>query len=511
MLSRIGTSLLILTAVLFSSQILADSPSVNAAELLHESLRQMGGEDVLRQLHTVRFKAMGYRNAVEQSERPEGPYIVEYDRVSESRDLGHDRWKQETEMSWQVQPVVKSAIVVADGAATREFDGHALPASSNQLQQAEERLALGPERVLLTALAASDLHTEPDTVLQYGPHHAITFTWKACTVHVFLNGNTLLPTAVEWKRAYPYDTFWSVWGDVTTRVYYSLWWLTSAGIHYPLQWNIFRNNLPDSVLTISPGDLVLNEQFPPEEFAISADARANFAKHANKTVDERPLGLANQPAQELAKDVVLIPGAWNTTLVRQSDGIVVLEAPISSGYSAQVIAEAERRWPETPIKAVISTSDAWPHIGGVREYVARGIPVYALDLNLPILQRLVGAPRTFVPDLLAKSPRKPIFRSVQDKTTIGEGTNRLEIYPLRGETTERQMMVYFPEHNLLYGSDAFQKDSSGSYFYPQTIWEVEHAVKREKLRVDKFFMMHMEPTKWSDLEQVMGRATAVEK
>ena len=181
-------------------------------------------------------------------------------------------------------------------------------------------------------------------------------------------------------------------------------------------------------------------------------------------------------------------------MVKQSDGIVVIEAPIASGYSAKVIAEAERRWPGVPVKAVISTSDSWPHIAGVGEYVARRIPVYVLDLNLAILQRLVDAPRTWYPDLLAQSPRKPDFRVVSDKVVLGDGPNRLEFYPLRGETSERQMMVYFPQHKLLYGSDPFQKDESGRYFYPQTVWEVKRAVAREKLQVDTFFMMHVGPT-----------------
>jgi hypothetical protein len=48
----------------------------------------------------------------------------------------------------------------------------------------------------------------------------------------------------------------------------------------------------------------------------------------------------------------------------------MLEAPIGSGYSEKVIAEVEKRFPNTPIKAVITTSDAWPHLRGVREYVA---------------------------------------------------------------------------------------------------------------------------------------------
>jgi hypothetical protein len=475
-----------------------------AIDVVREAIRQMGGEDKLRALRGVHFKAASYRNALEQSERPEGPYIVEYDEISESRDLEHTRWKQEVEINVQVQPAVKFKVVVADGAASREFSGQTIPASRDQLQEAEEALEICPERLLLTASAAPDLHLESDTVLQTVPNRVVAFTWKDAPVRLFLNAYTYLPTAVEWKRAYPGDTFWGTWGDVTTRVYYSLWWLYPGGIHYPRQWDTFRNNLPERVVTIS--ELDLNPTFAADDFAISADARASFAKRINSTIDDRPLGLPNQPAVELAKDVVFIPGAWNTTLVKQSDGIVVIEAPISSGHSTKVIAEAEGRWPGVPVKAVISTSDSWPHIAGVREYVARGIPVYALDLNLPILQRLVDAPRTSSPDLLAKSPRNADFRSVSDKVVVGDGPNRLELYPLRGETSERQMMVCFPQRKLLYGSDPFQKDESGAYFYPQTVWELKRAVEREKLQVDTFFMMHMGPTPWSDLDKATTQA-----
>ena len=67
------------------------------------------------------------------------------------------------------------------------------------------------------------------------------------------------------------------------------------------------------------------------------------------------------------------------------------------------------------------------------------------------------------------------------------------------------MMVYFPEHKLLYGSDPFQWDGE-KYFYPQTVWELMHAVEREKLVVDTFFMMHIGPTKWSELPKAIEEA-----
>lgn len=141
-----------------------------------------------------------------------------------------------------------------------------------------------------------------------------------------------------------------------------------------------------------------------------------------------------------------------------------------------MISEAERRYPGSPIKAVITTSDAWPHIGGVREYAARGIPIYALDLNRPILDRLIKSPHKLDPDALARSPKPPKFQTVSAKTVIGSGANRLELYPIRSETGERMIMVYLPEHRLLYSSDLIQPGQNGSFFMPQYLSEVMWAV-----------------------------------
>jgi hypothetical protein len=58
--------------------------------------------------------------------------------------------------------------------------------------------------------------------------------------------------------------------------------------------------------------------------------------------------------------------------------------------SSGLFAEAHRRYPGVPIKAVLSTSDSWPHVGGVRFDVAEATPVYILELNQPLLGRMVA-------------------------------------------------------------------------------------------------------------------------
>jgi hypothetical protein len=136
---------------------------------------------------------------------------------------------------------------------------------------------------------------------------------------------------------------------------------------------------------------------------------------------------------------VQAPTSWNVELVDQP-GELTIEAPIGSNYAKRAFALARSKF-HKPVKGVITTSDSFSHIAGVRKAVAEGIPVYALDSNPVLHRRLVRAPHTLLPDYLACSPRQPRFISVANRTTIGAGSTRVEILPYRTDTAERQMMV----------------------------------------------------------------------
>jgi hypothetical protein len=491
-----------LLLLLPTAAIAADQRST---KLLHQALEAQGGEAKMRAIKNVTWEASGYRNELEESERPEGPYITDFLAVKEVHDFQGNRFRSSRDAS--VYPVYQtSSVTVVDGNIAMGSNGGPVTAGTpQQVQLAHERMALSPERLLLTAADAPDTHAEPDTVLQSVPQNVVVFTLDDAPVRVYLNAYTHLPTAMDYSGPLAHSNFWAFLGDVTSRTYYGEWWLAKGGVHLPMQTNVEVNGWLDQMLVIRK--LAIDQPLQDADLTIPAEIRAQFHPDAKpRDLEQIPLGNPRQPASELEPGILFIPGSWNSTMVRQQDGIVILEAPISSGYSTEVIAEAHRRFPGQPIKAVITTSDSWPHLAGIRQYVAEGVPIYALDLNRPILERVIDNPRKSKPDALARAPRQPQFHWVHEKTVLGSGANRLEIYPIRGETSERQMMVYFPEHHLLYGSDPFQQMPDGSYFYPQTVTELTDAVAREHLEVNRFFMMHIGPTPWSDLAKAIEAA-----
>lgn len=462
-----------------------------AITLLRAAIAAQGGEEALRHISTIQWRAHGYRNMLEQSERPEGPYIPEFRDVTETHDQARGRFRSLARFAVYPEFKGSSGILADRSVAVRIIPGGKAPGNASSLAGAREALALSPERLLLTAITATDVRLGSRTILQAVPQDVIDFTLDGARARLFLNAYTHLPTALDYDGPLARQDYWRFLGDTEMRTYFSFWW-KAEGIRMPMQWDVYRNGLHDSTFVIDA--MTINSPIAEEEMQIPQVLRDAFAK----TGSAEPFKQLATPVG-IAPGITFIPGPWDVTLVKQGDGVVVIEAPISSAYSELVLQEAAKRYPGLRVKAVISTSDSWPHIAGLRPYVARGIPIYCLDLDRPALSRIATMSYARHPDALQRAPRSARFIVVTGKLSLGQGENRIELFPLRGETSERQMMAYLPRSRILYGSDPFQRDGNGSYETMQAVSELVDAVAREDLHPRTFIMMHVAQTPWSSL------------
>lgn len=477
---------------------------------VNAAIQAMGGEAVLKSVHSIQYSAVGHRNMLEQSLRPDGPWWQDYFQETLTRDFAGQRLRLSqsargySSSQWWLQRDSWDGgtdIVYSGGALAAVSGGKFGLISNNYLQFSQEQLALDPVQLLLTAATSPDLHSEADRQFHGFTHHVVGWSWQGMPLHLLLNGYTDLPEALEWTSPYPYNTFWNVWGDVKSQLVFGMWALEPDGLRYPRQWSLTRNGVEDSDVSIT--SLTVNPSLQDMVLSIPDEVQKDSLAH-QRMVDDRPLGYSGSgPATELAPGVLHIPAAWNVNLIHQTDGIVVLEGPVSNGYSRKVMDEVQRRYPDQPIKAVITTSDSWPHIGGLREYAARGIPIYAPDLNREVLERLFDAPHTLRPDTQQQHPRKPKVEYIAKRTTLGTGPDRVELIPYRSETGERQMLVYFPEYKLLYTSDLFAPDTATTWFTPEYLLELRQTLDREQLDVDQVFGMHYDLTPMKTLDEAL--------
>jgi hypothetical protein len=498
----IWMSLLAASGLCVAAAALANEKSPAAPGCAHESPQQcvtaaleaMGGRERLQQVNSIRLQAVRHTLLVEQSYR-QAPFITSYERARITIDLANQRLLTEAKLTWPESDANQSdsdttLVVGPDGGVYHTKFGDS-PCSLSDLDAAREMLALGPARILLTSADAPDLHFEAPEILRSSPHAVIAFTWRHVPVRVFLNPFNHLPDAVETTQVF--HDFWYFWGDVRQRTYFDNWKLVQ-GISFPTNWVEERNGaLWSSTQALN---VEFNVDLDEKIFAMTAGAVKQSAASPGWN-----RSFSVKQATALAPGIDLFAGSWNATIVKEPDGIIILEAPISGLYSLGVFKEARKRHPGMPINAVLSTSDSWPHTGGVRQAVAQDLSVYILDLNRPLLDKMMSAPHTIQPDALQKSNnrKEPHWKIVAKKQEIGSGANRMELYPLRGASTERQYMVYFPEHHLLYASDTLALNDDGTLYDPELMYEVAQAVKRENLIVDTVFAMHQGPMPWQQV------------
>jgi hypothetical protein len=473
----------------------------SAQQCVTAALEAMGGRERLQKVASIRMETAGHTLLMEQSYR-QAPFSTSYERDHITMDLANQRLLNEAKLTWPESDPNQSdsdttLVVGAEGGVYRTKFGDS-PCSLSDLQAAREAMALGPARVLMTAADAPDLHFEAPQVVRSTSHAVVAFTWRHIPVRVLLNPFNHLPDAVETTQVF--HDFWFFWGDVRQRIYFDNWKLVQ-GITFPTNWVEERNG------AIWSSTQALNVEFNVETdeklFAMTPGAVKQSAASPGWN---RPFSV--KEATALAPGVDLFAGSWNATVVKEPDGLIILEAPISGPYMRGVLSEARKRHPGLPVTAVLSTSDSWPHTGGVRQAVALGLPVYILDLNRPLLDKMMSAPHTLEPDALQNSKHAKTlpWRIIAKKQELGSGPNRMELYPLRGAATERQYMVYFPEHRLLYASDTLALNDDGTLYDPELMYEVAQAVKRENLSVDTVFAMHQGPLPWAQVMALIDKS-----
>ncbi|HTV84952.1 MAG TPA: hypothetical protein VME63_06085 [Dyella sp.] len=472
---------------------------IDAKACVEQAIAAMGGRSRLEGIHSLHYDAMGHTVLAEQSYRQQ-PFITSYERDNVTIDFDKQRLLNDEQLTWpeadpHTESVELTLIATPQGIVLHGKHGD-LPASLADRDASRDMLALEPERLLLNAAAAGDLHYVASQWLRATPHSVVQFTWQGTPIRVLLNATNHLPDALE--RTSVFNDFWFAWGDVEQRIYFDNWHLVQ-GMLFPTNRIDRRNGLWFASTQLL--DPVFNAEVDDKAFALdpAVAAKSAQAKGWNRVFSDRQ-------RVQLAPGIELYQGAWNTTLIKQDDGVLVLEAPISPGYVKGILAKVHSEYPGVPVKAVLSTSDSWPHMAGVRQVVADGVPVYVLDLNRPLLDRLVHAPHRLQPDDLQTHPMPAHWMTVADRVVLGQGANQVVLYPLRGASTERQYMVYFPQQKLLYASDTLALNPDHSLYDPELMYEVAQAVAREHLKVDTVYAMHEGPTPWTAVQQQLAKA-----
>ena len=268
-----------------------------------------------------------------------------------------------------------------------------------------------------------------------------------------------------------------------------------------------------------PMHLVMREGgFPVLELAVAqvrpnSDDAVNAVARATSTAPPAAAPAAPRAPDKLADGVwQLTPNGEGSVLVEFKDYVVMVEAPGGDAVTAASIAAAQRLTPNKPIKYVINTHHHADHAGGMRAYVAEGVPIITHESHKKYYEeQIFKNPHSLNPDRLARMPRAPMIEYVKDKRVITDGNQTLEIYLMKDQPhAEGLLMVYLPKSKLLMQSDAYIPRPGAPPLpmpSPYTTNLVDN-VTRLKLDVARVVHIHGGSSPYSDVLAAAGRSVS---
>lgn len=298
---------------------------------------------------------------------------------------------------------------------------------------------------------------------------------------LFLDPVSGLP--VQYERSEEDGT--RLWGRQAIVYLYSNW-VNVGGAQYPMA--SFR--LVDGEIQISRTAAPMDhDSLPPEppQLADTVDMRLAAA----------PPAVPPDTVRVSEHTFLLRTRNYTNVVTLAGDTVYLLDAQWNGEERArQDSSWIARLFPgRHPVVLVVSDL-AWPHVAGVRTWVAMGARVVAHRSAQAFLTRVVNRCWTESPDLLERRRAAVRFKLTPVGDSLSLAGGRLRLYPINGIGSEGSLMTWMAGERFLYPGDYVQGLTGPSMAYAA---EVLAATHRVNIAPERFAAMHMGLTGWNQL------------
>jgi hypothetical protein len=303
---------------------------------------------------------------------------------------------------------------------------------------------------------------------------------------LYLEARSGMP--VKFERSEPHF----LWGQVHAEYVYATWWqagpvmLPIVAVRYVDGVEEFRRDvsLPNGPEPIGK-TVALSEAFPRPLPTPLPDHSGTPDGSSRET----PVDTVNVAANTW----LLKTPAYTHAVTMVRDTVYLFDATTAEWRSRADSVWIAKLFPGKHPVVLVVTDLAWPHVAGVRFWVARGATVVTHRMSRPFLDAVIQRHWTSRPDQLERDRKLARTRwvLVDSATTLAGGAIRLA--GIDGPSSEGAVMAFLPTAGFLWAGDYIQ-DATQPTTYAR---EVMAAAARAGFQPSMFAAQHHRLTPWA--------------
>lgn len=261
--------------------------------------------------------------------------------------------------------------------------------------------------------------------------------------------------------------------------------------------------LPGSAFRIADGDVEISQTVSTAELvARTAAPSLTPPQPPQKAPADLPLFLQPIAPQttRIGPDTWLLsnPG-YNEVAALIGEEIYIFDSTQGETRAREDAEQIAKLFPGARKVNLVITDLAWPHIAGVRYWVAQGATIMAHPAARAFLEHVVDRQWTQSPDELEQSrsrgKRIPMkFVPVDGFLRLAQ--DRVELMPIDGIGSEVALMAYLPADKFLWASDYIQTLDEPSLYAAEVI----RAAERAGIVPDRFAAEHVPLNSWQQVQ-----------
>ena len=303
---------------------------------------------------------------------------------------------------------------------------------------------------------------------------------------LFLDGKSGFPVKLDFSEKH------YLWGQRHLEYVYTTW-VRSSGVALPGASYLLADGTTEIAQTLGEMELVPEGGSPslalPSEPEHSEDGLPRFLQALPLAVTE--VGPAT---------FILANPGYRETVTKIGDQVFLLDATQGEQRAREDAGMIEKLFPGKHKITVVVTDLAWPHVAGLRYWVASGATIVAHKTARNFLQSAIDRKWTLAPDFLEQHRKSANFKFIGVDGRYELAGSALTLHPIDGIGSEGALMAFVQADRFLWASDFIQTVDEPNE-YASEVWK---AVLRDGLHPERAAAEHLNLTPWSKIEELQN-------